>query len=66
MSDDADKTQDRLEKEEFLRKRYQKTIRYAESTGHCLNCGEALSDDRRWCDIDCAKDWEYLNNRRNT
>lgn len=65
MSDDADKTQDRLEKEEFLRKKYQKTIRYVESNGHCLNCGEPLSDDRRWCDKDCAEDWEHLNNRRN-
>mgnify|MGYP003349935405 FL=1 len=66
MSDDADKTQDRLEKEELIRKKYQQTIRYADSTGYCLNCGEALPDKRRWCDKDCADDWEHLNNRRNT
>ena len=34
-----------------------------EPTGHCLNCGEDLSDSRRWCDKDCASDWEKLNNR---
>lgn len=29
-------------------------------TGFCLNCDEPLppSTVRRWCDADCARDWE--------
>jgi hypothetical protein len=64
MSDDADKTQDRLEKEEMLRRREQETIVYVKGTGQCLNCGEKLNDSRRWCDKDCADDWDYNVNRR--
>ena len=32
-------------------------------TGHCLNCGETLNGERRWCDKDCASDWEKLKAR---
>ena len=64
MSDDADKTQDRLELEEALRRKEMQNIKYVEGTGFCLNCGEKLNDNRRWCNKDCADDWDYLTNRR--
>ena len=64
MSDDADKTQDRIELEETLRRKEMKNIKYVEGTGFCLNCGEKLSDNRRWCNKDCADDWDYLTKRK--
>ncbi|MHD0644584.1 hypothetical protein ACYPKM_02955 [Pseudomonas aeruginosa] len=32
--------------------------------GKCLNCDEKFEEEstKRWCDFDCAKDWE---NRKN-
>lgn len=30
----------------------------AKATGSCLFCGEPLDKSRRWCDKDCASDWE--------
>jgi hypothetical protein len=65
MSDDADKTQDRLEKEDAIRRKEMDSMKYIKATGHCLNCGTKLKDLRRWCDKDCADDWEYNVNRRN-
>ena len=47
MSDDADKTQDRIELEETLRRREMQNIKYVEGTGFCLNCGEKLNDNRQ-------------------
>jgi RNA polymerase-binding transcription factor DksA len=64
MSDEADLTQDRLEKEETIRKQYLTTIKYVESTGYCLNCGVTLPPNRRWCDKDCADDWDYHQQRK--
>jgi hypothetical protein len=31
-----------------------------QATGFCLNCGEPLSDGRRWCDTDCRNDWQRM------
>lgn len=28
------------------------------ATGYCLNCGEQLEHNHRWCDADCRRDWE--------
>ena len=64
MSDDADKTQDRIEIEDEIRKRYRKTYDYVKESGHCLNCGEVVPSGRRWCDKDCAEDWEYNQQRK--
>lgn len=33
------------------------------ASGHCLNCGEEVEGERRWCDKDCARDWEKLRER---
>ena len=64
MSDDADKTQDRLELEDAIRRKEMDGIKYIQGTGYCLNCGTKLKDSRRWCDKDCADDWDYNVNRR--
>lgn len=34
------------------------------ATGYCLFCGEPLPDGLRWCDADCARDYEYLQDRK--
>jgi hypothetical protein len=34
------------------------------ATGFCLNCGEPLSDGRRWCDVDCRDDWQRMKSDR--
>jgi predicted amidophosphoribosyltransferase len=64
MSDDADKTQERIELEDAIRRKGMSDINYVKPTGLCLNCGEKLNDSRRWCDKDCADDWDYHVNRR--
>jgi hypothetical protein len=59
MSDDADLAQDRSEREEALRKKYnRKPVLEAEVTGECLNCYAPVGFGRRWCDADCRGDWE--------
>lgn len=64
MGDDIDSTQDRLELEEKLRKKYTPKVEPLKSTGHCLYCNAELHDDRRWCDKDCMDDYEYYVNLR--
>jgi predicted nucleic acid-binding Zn ribbon protein len=34
------------------------------ATGHYLNCGEPLSEGRRWCDTDCRDDWQRMESDR--
>lgn len=34
------------------------------ATGYCLNCGEDMPDNQRWCDADCRDDWEKMNNKQ--
>lgn len=60
--DDVDKAAleiDRQLNQLILMREKPKTI---ESTGFCLNCGEALVIGKephpRWCDSDCRDDWE--------
>lgn len=58
MSDDADKAQDRSELEDEIRKRYViKDALEVGHTGYCLNCGEPLRGEQRWCDPFCRNDW---------
>lgn len=59
MSDDADLSQDRMEKEDALRRKYApaNTLE-VDATGACLNCGELVPSGVRWCDKDCQDDWQ--------
>lgn len=59
MSDDADRTQERLELEEKIRRKYQATDQPVKGTGRCLYCNAEISIDRRWCDQDCMNDYQY-------
>jgi RNA polymerase-binding transcription factor DksA len=59
MSDDADMTQDRMELEDKIRKKYtQRLAKEAEANGYCLECGEDLPAEKRWCDANCRDLWE--------
>ena len=59
MADDSDITQDRLEIEERIRKRYtQKTTQEIDASGFCLECDEELPPAKRWCNADCRDMWE--------
>lgn len=60
MGDDADRSQDRMEHEENIRRMYtKKPTLEAEATGACLNCGEDLTVlGQRWCDAECREDWQ--------
>lgn len=76
MSDEADVTQDRLELEaEVMRKFRGVPKREAEPVGKCLNCGESFVDEdghelvvggkeKRWCDEYCAVDWTKRQQRK--
>lgn len=58
MSDDADRAQDRSELEDTIRKKYiQHPTLEVGHTGYCLNCGEPVKSDMRWCDVFCRNDW---------
>jgi hypothetical protein len=59
MSDDADRSQERMEHEDNIRRLYSKRPSLeALPTGSCLNCGEDLHEiGQRWCDADCREDW---------
>ena len=28
------------------------------ATGYCLECGEAVEDERRWCGPECRDSWQ--------
>ena len=60
MGDEADRSQERMEHEENLRRLYTKKLALeAEATGACLNCGEGLHENgQRWCDAECREDWQ--------
>lgn len=59
MADDADKTAERMEHEEKLR-RLSTQAPAIEPTGFCLNCDEPLTEGR-WCDAHCRDDWSKRN-----
>jgi len=64
MSDDVDRTQDRLELEEKIRRQYTQSMPEHKATGKCLYCGEKLPDDKRWCDAYCREDFELMLHKR--
>ena len=59
MADEIDRTQDRLELEEQIKRQYRNTDAPIKGTGFCLNCGEAIRKDMRWCDSHCRDDFEH-------
>lgn len=64
MSDEADKGNDTADL--FLKAdlSHLKPVPPAHGIGMCMNCGAAVSGDKRWCDVECREDWERANNRR--
>lgn len=66
MSDEADMTQERMDNEAELRRKYTTPPPLeAEAIGKCLNCGEEFSSTtKRWCDEHCARDWTRRQQRR--
>lgn len=36
-----------------------------EPTGYCLNCGEQVQDNKRWCSVTCTRDWEKRSKHGN-
>lgn len=54
--DDADLTAEREERHAELLRKYRKPDPALLPTGACLNCGEPLHDDVRFCDAHCRDD----------
>lgn len=64
MPDEFDQIQERMEKEEELRRKYTPKPVTLKSIGKCLYCGTPLTGELRWCDEDCRDDYEYMLYRR--
>ena len=64
MPDELDNIQDRLEKDEELRRKYTPKPAEIKVTGRCLYCNAEIDKDRRWCDADCRTDYEYMMMRK--
>jgi hypothetical protein len=60
--DDADLTQERMEKEMALRLRVRRPE--LQPTGSCHNCDEAVLADAKFCDVDCRHDYERREKNR--
>ena len=57
--DDADITQERLEREQKAREtRISASEPEVLATGLCLWCEEVLTPKKRWCDADCRDSWQ--------
>jgi len=63
MSDEADRGNDTAEFFLDVAKRNKKPQADPHGIGMCLNCGAGVDGNRRWCDKDCADEWE-LHARR--
>lgn len=64
MGDEIDLAQDHIEREEEMRRRYRQPAKLeALPTGECLNCGEHLEGEARWCDEYCREDWQKRRNK---
>ncbi len=59
MADEADVTQERIEREiEIMRRAIAAMCEETSATGECLWCGETLDNGRRWCNAECRDAWE--------
>ena len=65
MADQFDlaSTYEELDRQSALNRLESTKLHSPESTGHCLYCGEELSDGRRWCNADCRDEWEKEQKR---
>jgi predicted lipoprotein with Yx(FWY)xxD motif len=64
MSDDVDIANDMIQTEMAIRisqVQRKKVNMFSNTTGKCLWCAEKVSDGRRWCSAECAKQWEGVN-----
>lgn len=62
MADQFDQASDRemLERDIALAEA-RKSKQVIEPTGVCLECGEPVQGDMRWCCKDCRDDWQRWN-----
>lgn len=60
MSDIGDKAQaiDELLRDAALTHRRDTSRVPRKGIGKCLNCGDPVHDERRWCCAACRDDWE--------
>lgn len=56
--DEADITQERLEREMALTLKSRRCTPILPFTGYCHWCGKITAAGRRFCDADCRDDWE--------
>lgn len=65
MTDELYRAEQEIEMElaEALRKRYEPGPR---PNGLCHYCGELLTQQLRWCNVDCEREWERMRERRRT
>lgn len=61
--DDADRTADRMEAEEELRRRAPKKPEL-DPVGSCYYCGEDVAHPKKFCDSTCAEDFEFEKRMR--
>lgn len=62
MADDADITQERLEREMAVLLARRRAAGPAPA-GACLWCGEPLRYPLRWCGVECRDEWELTRER---
>lgn len=58
MADEADVANDYVENEMKRCLSAVNLTREVEPTGECLNCGDTVKGERRWCSAYCTRDWE--------
>ena len=58
MSDEADKANDHTERELALAIEAARSGQEVSPTGACLFCGEEVGKGLRFCNVDCAADWD--------
>lgn len=57
MTDIIDQANDHIEREMKMRLEHRRASMLP-ATGECLNCGEHLDGERRFCDVDCRDDYD--------
>ena len=63
MADEADMTQDRMEREAALRRRFVPQDEL-QPCGICAYCGADVAHPKKFCDAECAEGWEFEKRMR--